>query len=152
MKLLQKETGHFPLGIWLALVALLLTFLAWIMQAYSLFDWEGAVKLGLQNSSFISDATERTMAVKERGEAIADLVWVLPLNVIAFIGLFKKQFIGFVASMMTFAICVYFPLFYVFQLWNTAHFDTAIGASILWGIPSLLGIIGLWTNRKSFNI
>jgi len=152
MKLFRKKIGRFPLGIWIALIVLCLSLLAWIMQAYSLFDWEGAVKLGLQNSSFNGDAVEQTIAVKERGEAIADLLWVLPINVLAFIGLVNKKFFGFVAAMMTFAICVYFPLFYVFQLWKTIHFETAISAIILWGIPSLLGIFGLWSNRKIFNI
>lgn len=152
MKLLKRKIGRFPLGIWIALFALILIFLGWIMQAYSLFDWESAVKLGLQDSSFEGDAAERVMAVKERGEAIADLLWVLPITLIAFFGLVKKSFFGFIAAIMTFAICVYFPLFYVFQLWNTPHFETAIGAVILWGIPSLIGIYGLWSNRKIFSI
>lgn len=152
MKLLKRKIGRFPLGIWIALSALILIFLGWIMQAYSLIDWEGAVKLGLQNSSFEGDAAEQAMAIKEKGEAIADLIWALPLTILAFMGLLYKKFLSFVTAMMTFAICVYFPLFYVFQLWNTPHFETAIGAVILWGIPSLIGIFGLWSNRKIFSI
>lgn len=149
---MKKSIAPFPIGIWIALIVLLLIFLAWIMQAYSLIDWEGAVKLGLQNSSFKGDKLEQSAATKEKGEAIADLIWVLPLTILAFIGLLRKRFFGFVAAMMTFAICVYFPLFYVFQLWNTPHFETAIGAVLLWGIPSLIGIFGLWSNRKMFSI
>jgi len=53
--------------------------------------------------------------------------------------------------MMVFAICVYFPLFYIFQLWDT-HMETAAGAILLWGIPSLLGIAGLWANRETYLI
>ncbi len=151
MKLLKKEIGRYPLGIWIALIALVLTFLAWLMQAYSLIDWEGALKLGLQNGAFDGDAVEQAMANKERGEAIADLLWPLPINIIAFVGLLRKKFIGFVAAMMEFAICIYFPIFYIFQLWNT-YMDTIFGAIILWAIPSLLGIIGLWVNRDLFNI
>ncbi len=121
------------------------------MQAYSLLDWENAVKLGLQNGSFSGDSTEKVLANKEHGEAIADMIWPLPVAIIALYGLLKKKFIGFVAAMMEFAICIYFPLFYVFQMWDT-HFETALGAVILWGIPSLLGIIGLWTNRNIYKI
>jgi len=51
--------------------------------------------------------------------------------------------------MMEFAICIYFPLFYAFQIWNTYKM-TVIGAIILWAIPSALGIIGLWANRTFF--
>ncbi len=149
MKLITKQIGHFPLGIWMALIALTLIFLAWIMQGYSLINWESAVELGLQNGSFTGNELDKALANKEKGEAIADLLWALPIAIIAFWGLIKKKLIGFIASMMEFAICIYFPLFYIFQLWNT-YFETAMAAVILWGIPSLLGIIGLWANRKTF--
>lgn len=86
------------------------------MQAYSLIDWENAVNLGLQNGSFKGDDLEKALAAKERGEAIADLIWALPINLIAIIGIFRKEFYGFVAAMMEFAICIYFPLFYIFQI------------------------------------
>jgi hypothetical protein len=151
-KSLSTKIWNYPLGIWFALFALIIIFIAWIMQAFSLFNWEEAVKLGIQNNRFDAGEIEHANAVKERGEAIADLIWVLPMTVIAFIGVLKKSFIGFTASMMTFAICVYFPLFYIFQLWGSNNFDTALGAILLWGFPSLLGIIGLWTNRRTFNI
>ncbi len=149
MKFITKQIGRFPVGIWLAFVALSLILLAWIMQTYSLFSWESAVELGLQNGSFKGDELDKALANKEKGEAIADLLWALPINIMAFWGLIRKKLIGFVTAMMEFAICVYFPLFYVFQLWNS-HFETALAAVILWGIPSLLGIIGLWANRNTF--
>ena len=149
MTLFKKQFGKYPAGIWFAIIALALISLAWIMQAYSLINWEKAVELGLQNNSFSGDEIEQVKANKEHGEAIADLLWPLPLAIIAFIGLLRTKFYGFVAAMMEFAICVYFPLFYIFQLWNT-HLMTAIAAVILWGIPSFFGIIGLWSNRKIF--
>jgi len=146
---MTRYLGRYPVGIWLALIALGLIFLGWIMQAYSLLDWEGAVRLGLQNGSFTGDAVERTIANKERGEAIADLLWPLPIGILALLGLPRKKLYGFVAAMMEFAICVYFPLFYIFQLWES-NTDTAIAANLLWSLPSLLGIMGLWANKKEF--
>ncbi len=146
---LQKKAGRYPLGIWIAVVALLLSFVGWLMQAYSLPNWESAVILGLQNGSFSGNAVDRALASKERGEALADLLWPLPIAIVALVGILKKSFIGFVATMMEFAICIYFPLFYVFQMWET-HRETAVGAVILWGIPSILGILGLWANRHLF--
>jgi len=149
MNILRKNIGRFPLGIWIALIALVLVSFAWLMQAYSLLNWEEAVKLSLQNSSFHGNEVEFAWATKERGEAIADLIWPMPLTLIALIGILKKRFIGFITSFMVFAICIYFPLFYLFQLWNT-HLDTVLAAILLWGIPSLLGIGGLWANRNIY--
>lgn len=146
MKLLQRKLNRLPLGIWIALLALLLIMLAWIMQACSMVNWEKAVELGLQNSSFLGNEAEHVWATKERGEALADLLWPLPLTVLAIIGLWKRKISGFVAAMMVFAICIYFPLFYVFQVWDI-HRETAIVAVLLWGIPSILGIIGLWASK-----
>ena len=147
MSVLNQTMGRFPFGIWIAFVALILCFLAWLMQAYSLIDWESAVKLGLQNGSFNGDSVDQALATKEKGEAIADLLWPLPITFIAFVGLWRKKLYGLVASMMEFAICIYFPLFYVFQLWDT-YLDTALGAVFLWATSSVFGIIGLWVNDK----
>lgn len=149
MNLLERKLKRNPLGIWITLLALLLIMLAWLMQGYSLLNWEKAVELGLQNSSFLGNDIELAWATKERGEALADLLWPFPLTLIAIIGLWKRKIVGFVASMMVFAICIYFPLFYVFQVWDI-HRETAVMAVIIWGIPSILGIIGLWANKSIF--
>lgn len=150
MNFLKNKINRYPLGIWIAIVALILIFLAWLMQAYSLLDWEAAVDLGLQNERFTGDAAERALADVERGVAMADIVWALPLTIIAFIGLLRKSFIGFIAAMMVFAICVYFPLFYLFR--ESMDTETVLAAVFLWAVPSLLGIIGLWNNIAYFSL
>ena len=146
--MLIKIIDRFPVGIWIAIFALVLIFLAWLMQIYSLIDWEGAVKLGVQNESFTGNIAERAIADVERGIAIADILWVLPITIIAFIGLLQKKFIGFVAAMMVFSVCVYFPLFYAFR--ESMSLDIVLVVIFLWAIPSLLGIFCLWINRKLF--
>ncbi len=144
-----KKNNRYPLGIWIAIVTLILIFLAWLMQAYSLLDWEAAVDLGVQNERFTGDAAERAIADVERGVAIADIVWALPLTIVAFVGLLRKKYIGFITALMVFAICVYFPLFYLFR--ESMDTETVLAAVLLWAIPSLLGIVGLWVNRGFFN-
>ena len=148
MNILNKKLRSHPLGIWLALFALLLIFLAWIMQAYSLINWAGAVELGLQENLFTGEGVAHSLADVERGIAIADLLWALPLTIIAFWGIIKKKLIGFVVSFMVFAICVYFPLFYLFR--SSMLLETKVLAIIIWALPSLLGIIGVWTNKSIF--
>ena len=149
MSIFKIKLGLYPVGIWLALIALTLISLAWIMQAYSLLNWEGAIKLGIQNESFTGDMTAVAMADVERGVAIADIFWALPITIVAFIGLLRKKLIGLIAAMMAFAVCVYFPLFYTFR--KSMSFDIVMVAIFLWAVPSLLGIYGLWINRKLFN-
>ena len=149
MSVLTKEVGRYTIGIWIALIALVLTLLAWIMQVYSLINWEGAINLGIQNESFNGDQVEQALANVEWGIAMADIFWALPLTIIAIIGVLKKRMIGIIAAMMDFAICVYFPLFFAFQRWDS-HLMTVLAALMLFALPSLLGILGLWTNRKLF--
>lgn len=146
---MTKENSLNKLGRGAAIIALFLCMLAWIMQAYSLFNWENAVILGLQNGSFQGNELDIALATKEKGEAIADLIWVFPLNLLALIGVLKRRFFGFVSAMMVFAICIYFPLFYCFQIFNT-YPSTVIGAVVLWAIPSLTGIWGLWINKNLY--
>ena len=145
-----ESVKRYPSGIWIVLSALLLTLLAWIMQMYSLINWEGAIAVGVQNDSFNGGDIERTLANVEKGVALADMIWPLPLTIIALIGVLKKRLWGMIAAMMDFAICVYFPLFFAFQRWDT-HQGTAIIALFLFAIPSLVGISALWVNRKIFN-
>ena len=149
MNFLRKKISRYPLGIWIALVALILIFLAWLMQAYSLLDWEAAVDLGVQNERFTGDAAERAIADVERGIAMADIVWALPLTIVAIIALLRRKYIGFISALMVFAICVYFPLFYLFR--ESMDTETVLAALFLWAVPSSLGIVGLWVNKGFFN-
>ena len=149
MTILNKGIGRFPLGVWIAIVAILALFLAWGMQAYSLLNWDGAVDLGLQNERFTGDAVERAWAQESWGVCMADMLWPMPIGILALIGLLRKRLFGFAAGLMEFAIGVYFPLFFAFQRWTT-YPGTVMVAIFLWTIPSLLGIIGLWVNRRYF--
>ena len=148
MEILKKEIERYPLGVWIAISALILICLAWLMQIYSLIDWEGAIQLGVQNDSFSGDIRERALADVERGVAIADILWALPITIIALIGLLRNKFAGFIAAMMTFAVCVYFPLIYIFR--ESTSFEIVLVVIFLWAVPSLVGIIGLWTNRAKY--
>ena len=144
-----RVVGRFPLGVWVALVAILLLMLGWVMQAYSLLDWDTAVDLGLQNERFGGDSVESAWAHESRSVAIADMVWALPLGVVALVGLFRRRFFGFVAGMMELAVGVYFPVVFALQRWMMFR-ETAIVALCMWTIPSALGIAGLWVNRRAF--
>lgn len=149
MLLMQKKIGLFPLGILLALAALVMLCLAWAMQAYSLLDWNGALALGVQNESFDGDPVARAWAQESWGVAAADIVWAMPITVFALFGILRSRFYGLVLGFMAFAIGIYFPLVFAFQRWNTFR-GTAITALCLWTVPCLVGVAGLWGNRRRF--
>jgi hypothetical protein len=138
----RKPIGRFPFAIWFSLAVLGLLMVAWAMQAYSLLDWESAVALGIQNERLAGDAAERAWALESWGVAAADMLWPLPITVVAIIGIMQRRFYGFVAGMMAYSIGVYFPLFFAF--------GTVITALVLFWAPSLLAILSLWTSRDEF--
>ena len=146
---LQKQLGWFPLGVWLAFVGLGVLCIAWMMQGYSLLDWEGAIELGFQNESFNGDAAEQAWALESWGVAMADMLWAMPITILALIGMLRKRFYGFAFAMMAYSIGVYFPLVFAFQRWAT-YPEFVIVALLLFTLPCLLGITGLWANRKEF--
>jgi hypothetical protein len=145
----RKPIGRFPFAIWFSLAVLGLLMVAWAMQAYSLLDWESAVALGIQNERLAGDAAERAWALESWGVAAADMLWPLPITVVAIIGIMQRRFYGFVAGMMAYSIGVYFPLFFAFQRWST-YPGTVITALVLFWAPSLLAILSLWTSRDEF--
>ncbi len=148
MDCFRKTLGHFPLGVWLAILAVVLLVFAWSMQAYSLMDWDGAVDMGLQNERFTEGAVERAWAQESWGVAVADMLWLMPLSLLALVGLLRGKDYGFAAGLMVMALGVYFPLIFAFQRW-TSFRGTVIAAIVLWALPSLLGIVGLYANRRS---
>jgi hypothetical protein len=149
MGIFQNRIGRFPAGVWVAVLALLCLCLAWVMQAYSLVDWNSAVELGLQNERFDGDPVEQAWALESWGVVMADMLWALPLTILGLAGIFWSRLYGFVSSMMAFAIGAYFPLVFAFQRWGTYR-GTAIIALCLWTLPCLLGTAGLWVNRQMF--
>ena len=91
---MEKVIGRFPTGIWLALAAMALLLLACGMQAYSLVDWDGAVELGLQNERLDGSDVDRALAKGDRGVALADMVWLLPLCLLALAGILMRRGFG----------------------------------------------------------
>ncbi len=132
------------------MIAMVLLLLACGMQAYSLIDWDGAVELGLQNERFDEGDVEEALATNDRGVALADMIWLLPLCVLALVGILLRRPFGSSTVLMGLSIGVYFPLIFLFQRWET-YPETAAAALILWTIPSILGIVGVLSNREYFS-
>ncbi len=151
MNLMRKEIRKNPLGVWIAMIAIgSLLFIGMGGQAYSLLDWDSAVDLGLQNDRLDGDLEESTWAKASEGEARADMIWFLPFLIIALVGVLRRTFYGFTTAMMSLSMGVYFSMIFAFTRWNLYR-ETVYQAMIIFTIPSLLGITGLWTNRAEFD-
>ena len=146
MEILKKNIGRFPFGVWIAVVAILCSFLAWIMQFYSLLNWEGAIRLGIQNESFSGDAVEKALANVERGIAWADLLILFPLFISGTIGVLSGQIWGYVLWFALGMLSIYFSiLFWVLEKEYTyptngplAYYTYFWGFFLYWGIGAAI--------------
>ncbi len=149
MQTFRVNIGRYPLGVWLALLGLVVLLCAWVMQAYSLLDWDRAVDLGLQNERFTGGPAEQVWALESWGVAVADLLWALPVTLVAFVGVVRKRFFGLAFGLMALSVGVYFPIVFAFQRWSTFQ-GTAVVAILFFTVPSFLGVVGLLASRNFF--
>jgi hypothetical protein len=145
----ESTVRGYPPGVWAAIVAVLLQLVAWGTQAFAIIDWNAAVDAGLQSDRFTGDAVERTWAAADWGIAAADMVWPLPVAVVALVGLLRKRSYGYAAGLMQLSIGVYWPLVFAFQRWTTDR-GVILMALAVWALTSLIGLVGLWWNRRLF--
>jgi hypothetical protein len=146
MNFLERKIGAYPIGTWLAILALFLQLLAWAAQVYSLVDWDGAVDAGLQTDRFTGDDAERARAKLDWGIVAADMVWPLPITIVALAGLFSKRMFGHLAGFMELSIGVYWPVVFAFQRWPTMK-ETILISIVVWSMTAAVGLVGLWATR-----
>ena len=164
MKFPTKRVGHFPLGIWIVLVFLLILGLVVLLfgQALSFFAWGAALSLGFQEDSRIStDIVERTMGAISWGEAGADVFVQGTLIILTLIGILRRRQFGFVTGVTLFTIWIYTTLMLTLQrigLYNWGLVPDLsrakyIGPAMvaLFCIPGVISLICLTANRDFFN-
>jgi len=164
MEFLTKRIGRFPLGIWIVLVFLLITGLIFTLfaQTLSFFDWDTALSLGLQEDSRNStDIVERTIGAMSWGEAGADVLVQGILIILTLIGILQRRQFGFVTGVTLATIWVYVTLMVPLQRIGFYNWGVVpdlsrakyVGAVMvaLAGIPGVISLICLTTNRDFFN-
>ncbi len=120
MTFLTHGLGPFPVGLWIALVILLVCggFFTIIAQGLSFWKWDTALALRLQEDSRTSpDPAERTVGAMSQGEAGADVIVHGTLIVLAAAGILWKHPVGFVAGMAQGILWVYVTFMVVLQRW-----------------------------------
>ena len=161
MNSLTKPMGRYPLGIWVVLALLTVTFIFGVGgQGLSAVSWDIAYSLGLQEDSPTSEnVMERSLVPIEWGTAVADVILQTALVLLALYGLFRRHWIGLTAATMQFTVYTYVGLQFYFQrygikVWNTGNWTQWQGLATFVLISfisvGLLGLVCLWSNRKYY--
>ena len=163
MKLLTKSIGSFPLGIWIVLVLVIVlgAIFGLIGQGLSLFSWETAVVIGLQEDQRDSpDIVERTMGAVSQGEAYADVLIQVSLVFITVIGILRRRYFGFIAGIGLSIIWIYVTPLVLFQRVTLFKWGLVPDLSRFYhlaplmigfaAIPGALMLVCLVVNRRFF--
>lgn len=138
MTILTKPLGGFPLGIWIVLVILAFTGLVFTLfgQGLSVFAWDTAVEIGMQEDSrYSANPVEKTMGAVSWGEAGADLLVQGTLIALTLLGIFRRKPYGLFAGCAESVILIYVTPMVLLQR----------VALYLWGLESDLSRFGeLW--------
>ncbi len=150
-----KDT-KFPLGIKVILGFHLFNIILWFFgQTLAVFNYDLVASWGLQDQRALIDPI---IVEVNRGIALADTIILLPLFVIAFIGLLKSKIYGLITSLLAFGISLYWPVVfwssqYFFAKEGIKHNPTQIEAIIMPGVIFIIAAWGSWylyTNIKMF--
>jgi hypothetical protein len=107
---LQKTT-KFPLGIKVIIGFHLFNIILWtIGQGGAVISYDVVAQWGLQDPRAVIDPA---IVEVNRGIGLADMMTMLPLFIIAVIGLWRLKFYGAVASWLALGITLYWPLVFL---------------------------------------
>lgn len=140
--MLKKE--RLPLGLKVIIGFHFVSFVFWFFgQTLAVIDYDLVAGWGLQ------DARERIDPVivqVNRAIGLADTIIMLPLHLVAGIGLLRRRFFGAVASWIVFGISAYWPVVF----WCSQSFykeaditHVPISAAVI-VLPALVVLISCW--------
>jgi len=131
-----------------AVVALLVNLVFLAGQLYSLIAWDSAVEHHMQEYRF---ETNRGRARQDWGICIADMLWQLPLTLVAFFGLMGRFPFAYSVAMMALSLEVYWPIINAAQRWGHASVAELVALLIFVSGLAFLGILGLAANRDDLH-
>jgi len=149
---MDKKRGS---GFWVLIsTSIVLSVFLLIGQTFSLFYYDAAIKLGLQES--VGEITAVGIAFA-KGFAFGDTVFYIPLLIAGIIGLIKRKKWGLYSMLGSLAISVYWPLVHLFAIHTekvaiTLNPEKYISFSIILPIIILYGLWGMWYLYKNRNI
>jgi len=123
-----------------------------IGQGGAVISYDTVAKWGLQDPRHLIDPV---IVEVNRGIGLADMFMMMPLFVIAVIGLWRSKFYGTVASWMVFGISLYWPVVffssqYFYGIAGVKYAPTQVSAIILLSMIILFSLWASWYLFKNY--
>jgi hypothetical protein len=152
----MTRTSRLPLGVKVIIGFHVFSFVIWFFgQTIAVVAYDRAAGWGLQDPRALIDPV---IVEINRAIGLTDTIIMLPLFIVAAVGLSRKRFYGAVASWLAFGMTLYWPVvFWCSQGFYAAagirHAPTQLGYIILPGSLLLIACWGSWylgRNRELF--
>ena len=104
----MTEDAKLPIGVWIIIGFHIFSFIIWFFgQALAVVAYDTVAGWGLQGPR---DQLDPAIVEVNRGIALTDTLVMLPLFIVAAVGLFRRRFYGAVASWLVFGMTLYWPV------------------------------------------
>ena len=141
-----------PKGVWVIVVFHLISLLLWLFgQTGAVISYDTVAAWGLQESRALLNPV---IVEVNRAIGLTDTIVMLPLFVVAVVGLVRRRFYGAVASWLAFGMTLYWPT----EFWCSKYFYARAGimspapggeAIALPGVLLLVAVWGSWYLAKN---
>ena len=130
----------------LVILSVILAVLLLVGQSVSLFNYDLAISLGLQESIDEIGPVGISFA---KGFAFGDTIFYLPMLLAGIIGMLKHKKWGFYAMFASLAVSVYWPIVHLYMLYVGKDIialtaDKYMSYSIILPIVAIYGLWGMW--------
>lgn len=137
-------TTGLPLGVKAIIGFHVCSFVLWFFgQSLAVVAYDKVAEWGLQDPRVLLDPV---IVEVNRGIGLADTLIMLPLFIVATIGLLRRQFYGAVASWLVFGITLYWPVIY----WCSQGFYAGAGiqhqpiSMVTVVLPGSIWLVACW--------
>lgn len=143
----MTQTSRLPLGIKVIIGFHIFSFTIWFFgQSMAVVDYNMVAGWGLQGPRALVDPV---IVEVNRAIGLTDTIVMLPLFIVAAVGLLRRRFFGAVASWLAFGMTLYWPIvFWISQSFyaraSIRHQPTPITAIVLPGALLLIACWGSW--------
>ena len=151
----EQQDTPMALGIKIIIGFHLFNIIMWTVgQGGAVVSYDTVASWGLQD---LREMIDPVIVEVNRGIGLADLIVMIPLFIIAVVGLWRQKFYGVVTSWLALGITLYWPIVF----WSSQFFygqsgikyqSTPISTSIILSILLIFSLWAIWYLYKNYKI